>query len=211
MICDPALVLLDVARGNSHEVPEYRPVVEAIGTFLERYRASDRTPIFVRSIHHPYTMSANWSEKYDQPLEEVYNAGDDASQINPDIAVREEDPVITKHRYSGFYQTDLGLHLSSNDVNRVLVGGFGTLGAVAHTVHDAFNRDYLVTVLSDCVGTRKPPRHDEFLEKVERTYGRVERSTDVELPPIEDPPFGYLPGSTVSTVPWQGAADSRTN
>lgn len=200
MITDPALILLDVtkkttqreATDGSFEVDKKRQSkIDAMIGFLDRYRSTGRTPIFVRGLHHPHTMSENWSEKYDRPLEEVYNVGSEGAELNPDLDPGDHEPVINKHRYSGFYQTDLDLHLSANDVDRVVIAGFGTPGAVAHTVFDAFNRDYRITVLSDCVGSRNRGFHRTTLGMLKRGYADVKPSTELQLGPIEEPSFGY--------------------
>lgn len=210
MISDPALIVLDAQKKFSEDVDPGKEVISAIADFVDRYRATGRTPIFVRGLHHPYTMSENWHNKYDRPLEDVYNVGAEGTEIDPALDVRETDPVITKHRYSAFYQTDLELHLASNDVDRVMLAGFGTTGAVISTALAAFNRDYLITVLSDCVTTRYEEQHTAALEIIGSGYGAVKDSSEIEIGPIDEEPFGYTQDSVSNTVPWQGASDSRT-
>lgn len=192
MIRDPALVLVDMQndfckrwdeeRQEYVEKPEIQPTVEATREFLRRYRESGRTPIFVRAQHHEHTVSDEWSRRYDRPRDMSCVAGSEGAEIVPELEVKEEDPVVTKHRYSGFFNTDLDTYLSTNDVSRVLFGGVGTNVCVAATLFGAYDRDYAVTMLSDCSGSGEAELHEMTLRNVESHFGEVKESTDVELP-----------------------------
>lgn len=194
MIADPALVLVDLQndfakRTNADEGafeadPRYQPAVNAAAAFVERYRASGRTPIFVGGQHHDHTVSAEWARRYDRPSGMSVVAGTEGEAFVPELGVREDEPVVRKNRYDGFFQTNLDLHLRTNDISRVLFGGISTNVCVASTIHGAYNRDYAVTLLADCAASKDPDQHRATLDLVEGHFGRVERSTDVELDPV---------------------------
>lgn len=191
MIRDPALVLVDMQNDFCKqwdedaeafvEEPQIQPAVDAAAQFLERYRESGRTPIFVRAEHHEHTVSEEWGRRYDRPRDMSCVAGTEGAEIVPELPV-EDDPVVTKHRYNGFFNTDLDTYLKTNDVSEVMFGGVGTNVCVVATLFGAYDRDYAVTMLSDCCGSKESDLHDATLENVASHFGDVKASTEVELP-----------------------------
>lgn len=194
MIADPALVLVDfqndfcreAADGGFVEDPEVQPAIEATAAFLERYRASGRTPIFVHARHHDHTVSEEWRRRYDRPEGMSARAGTPGAEFVPELRPREDEPVVAKNRYNAFYGTNLDLHLRTNDVTHVLVAGTKTNVCVDTTVRGAYDRDYRVTVLADCVASDEPELHEAALRNVESHFGEVEESAEVALPPLRE-------------------------
>ena len=79
-------------------------------------------------------------------LEGTWGAG-----IVADLSVPDGDVIIAKRRYSGFFQTDLDLHLRERGIRQVIVTGVVTNICVRSTVNDAFFLGYDVYVPEDCV------------------------------------------------------------
>ncbi|WP_165872076.1 cysteine hydrolase family protein [Natrarchaeobius halalkaliphilus] len=189
MISDPALVLIDVQAQFCD--PEYGYIPEAEAETIEeriesanelvgRYRESGRQPIFVRVVHDERATSPVWSDKYgDGPL--PCAPGSDGAAFDSALDVREDDAIVTKHRYDAFHETDLEVYLSSNDVSRLLVGGIATEVCVESTVRSAFDRDYRTTVLSDCTASADPVARERSLERIDAKFGEVKPSTEVSL------------------------------
>jgi ureidoacrylate peracid hydrolase len=89
-----------------------------------------------------------------------------------------EDLVLYKHRYSGFYDTDLDAQLRTRAVDTLVFVGATTSVCVESTVRDAMFRDYDCVVLEDC--TTEPiaanaPRsnHEASLTVLELLFGSV--------------------------------------
>src|SRR5215204_4487829 len=80
-------------------------------------------------------------------------AGSAGAAIFPEIAPRADEIVITKHRYSAFYGTDLEIILRGLGVTTVVIAGVTTENCFHATARDAFFRDYQVIVLSDATAT----------------------------------------------------------
>jgi ureidoacrylate peracid hydrolase len=104
------------------------------------------------------------------------------------------DTVVGKHRYSGFFETDLDARLKALAVDTLIVVGATTSICVESTVRDAMFRDYRCIVLADC--TAEPiaadaPRsnHEASLLAIELLFGWVAASADVvaalALPPAQ--------------------------
>jgi ureidoacrylate peracid hydrolase len=72
--------------------------------------------------------------------------------IIPELAPQADDLVIYKHRFSGFYETDLDAILQQLGVKTLIVTGCTTSVCVESTVRDAMFRDYACVLLADCMG-----------------------------------------------------------
>ncbi len=80
------------------------------------------------------------------------------TDIVNELKPQAEDIVMYKHRFSGFYQTDLDLVLKKAGIKHLVVTGCTTSICVESTIRDAFFRDYLCVLLTDC--TSEPIAHD---------------------------------------------------
>jgi ureidoacrylate peracid hydrolase len=72
------------------------------------------------------------------------------TEIVPELAPQPGDVVISKHRYSGFFQTELDRVLREREIRNLVFVGWTTSVCVESTLRDAFFRDYRCLVLSDC-------------------------------------------------------------
>ncbi len=86
--------------------------------------------------------------------------------------------MVTKHRYSGFYGTDLDVILRGLDIKYLVFTGCTTSVCVESTLRDAMYRDYCCLLLADC--TAEPighelarSNHEASLLVTERLFGWV--------------------------------------
>ena len=86
--------------------------------------------------------------------------------------------LLPKTRYSGFYGTDLADRLATLAPDIITVVGVCTDICVLHTVADARNRDYAVTVPANCVATFDDAAHRFALDHMRRILGAT--VTDVD-------------------------------
>ncbi len=77
--------------------------------------------------------------------------------IFPEIAPRDGEIVISKHRFSAFYGTDLEIILRGLGVTTVVITGVTTENCCHATARDAFFRDFQVVFLSDATATGDYP------------------------------------------------------
>ena len=105
------------------------------------------------------------------------------TDILAELTPKPEDTVLYKHRFSGFYQTELDSILKRLGVKYLIFTGCTTSVCVESTIRDAMFRDYLPVLLTDC--TAEPigyglPRsnHEASLLLIERLFGWVSNSND---------------------------------
>lgn len=103
------------------------------------------------------------------------------TDILPELAPMAGDIVVYKHRFSGFFETELDTVLKRRGIKQLVVTGCTTSICVEATIRDAMFRDYSCVLLSDCTGEPigyDMPRsnHDASLLTVEVLFGWVSSS-----------------------------------
>lgn len=75
---------------------------------------------------------------------------DEFMKVHPEIAPREGEVTVTKRRVSAFTGSDLEVILRSLDIQHLILTGIATSGVVLATLIEAADKDYRLTVLTDC-------------------------------------------------------------
>ena len=102
----------------------------------------------------------------------------------PELVPQASDIVVTKRRWSGFYETDLDAKLRAHGVQYLIVTGCTTTVCVESTIRDAAFRDYACVLPADCtaqpaVGEPRSSTHEASLLMIARHFGWVTTSQDV--------------------------------
>jgi ureidoacrylate peracid hydrolase len=121
--------------------------------------------------------------------------GDWGTQIVDQLAPGPGDTIVKKHRFSGFFETDLDAILKSWSIRHLIFTGCTTSVCVESSMRDAFFRDYLSVLLADCaaepLGDIAPrSNHDATLLVIEAMLGWVSDSARFEaalVPVLERP------------------------
>lgn len=79
--------------------------------------------------------------------------GSSGAEIFKDLAPAPGEHVIKKHRYSGFYGTDMDIILREWGITTVIISGTTTENCCHATARDALFNNYKVAFLSDATGT----------------------------------------------------------
>jgi ureidoacrylate peracid hydrolase len=103
------------------------------------------------------------------------------TDILPELTPQEGDIVLYKHRYSGFYATDLDAILKQCGAKYLLVTGCTTSICVESTIRDAMFRDYSCVLLADCTGEPlgedfQRSNHEASLFVIQALFGWVSDS-----------------------------------
>jgi ureidoacrylate peracid hydrolase len=103
------------------------------------------------------------------------------TQILDSLAPEPGDTVVSKRRFSGFFETELDEVLRGLGVTHLLVTGCTTSVCVESTVRDAMFRDYTCIVLEDCIaepiGADLPgTNHEASLRVIETLFGWISSS-----------------------------------
>ena len=108
--------------------------------------------------------------------------GSPGGQVIPELAPAENDFVVEKRVYSGFYETGLDSLLRSlykgMGVETVILVGVHTHICVRHTAADAFYRGYKIIVPSDGVQAFTRKDHEEGLKYLKNIYSAEIKTVD---------------------------------
>jgi nicotinamidase-related amidase len=93
------------------------------------------------------------------------------SEIIGELRPERGEVVISKRRFSGFYDTPLDQILKDNQVESVEIVGVCTSICVMDTVGGLANRDYPTTIFKQGVADFDPEAHQFALKRMQQIYG----------------------------------------
>lgn len=91
---------------------------------------------------------------------------EEASKIDEAVSPQPDDIVVTKRRVSAFTGSDLEVVLRGQGINEIVLAGIATSGVVLSTLREAADKDYVITVLSDCCADGDEEVHRVLTTKV---------------------------------------------
>jgi nicotinamidase/pyrazinamidase len=166
-----ALLVIDmlndfVLPGASLEVPGTRDIVRNIRREIDAAHAEDRPVLFLCDAHAPDDKEFS---KFGWPAHAV--RGSRGAEVIAELRPEENDIVIPKDTYSGFFGTDLERTLKQLGVDGLRLTGCVTNICVLFTASDAVLRDYSVTVVADGVAGIAKEDHDAALRIMKNALG----------------------------------------
>ena len=188
-----ALVVIDVQNdfcapgGMVHQEGADLSGVQAMIPRLKRLiDAAREAGIFVVFVRNLYSTAENWylSDVWlDQASRrrngEAFSKWDgcapgswQADFFDP-IRPLPSEPIVSKHRYNAFHQTDLDLLLRNHGIRTVITSGISTNICVETTARDAFIRDYYVVFPSDGTAAYTEIAHSGTLRTIGSHFGEV--------------------------------------
>lgn len=186
-----ALIVVDVQNDFCHDEGAFgrrgrnlgfiQSMVPNLVDFIAKARAKAVPVIFIRTSHGSWTNSAVWLERAkDVSISEIPVCSDGSWGAEfYGVQPLPGDKVVVKHRYSGFYATDLDLVLRATGITTVLMTGVATNVCVESTARDAFQRDYHVVFISDCCATTNAEDHQATLRNIGDHFGVVVTAAEV--------------------------------
>ena len=107
-------------------------------------------------------------------------AGTPGAEVIPELNLNENDYVVPKRRYSGFFQTDLDILLKELGVQTVVMTGLHTHMCVRHTSADAYSLGYDVVVAKEATESFTEEDYTQGLAYLKLCYG-ADAYTNEEL------------------------------
>ncbi len=91
---------------------------------------------------------------------------EDFMKIESAIAPLPGEIIVTKRRISAFTGSDLEVILRAQSVRHLVLSGIATSGVVLSTIREAADKDYRITVLSDCCADADEEVHRVLTTKI---------------------------------------------
>jgi biuret amidohydrolase len=154
-----AMIVVDmendfVADGAPLETPAARAMVPRLAEALQACRDTGVKVIYTTHVHRRdgsdlglFTFSPVIANG------EALTDGTPGVDIYPALCPGADEHVIKKHRFSGFFGTDLDMILRGWGVDTVIIAGTTTENCCHATARDALFHDYKVVFLSDATAT----------------------------------------------------------
>jgi nicotinamidase-related amidase len=165
-----ALIIGDVQVGIVETLfPGGAVVLPPLAAVLPVARRTGTPVIYVRAALRPdqaEVPARNANITWMHTRGDVFQESSPLTAIHPDIAPLPAEPVLPKRRGSAFVGTDLETILRARGIDEIALAGVATSGVVLHTLIDATDRDYAVTVLRDCCADPEADMHDFLLDRV---------------------------------------------
>ena len=148
-----ALLVMDVQAGIVTRFAQTGDFLKRINTAITAARAASIPVIYVVVTFrpgYPEISPRNKSFSAVKQQQSPSQAAMTATEIDPAIAPQPADIVVTKRRVSAFSGSDLEVVLRAQGIAHLVLCGIATSGVVLSTLREAADKDYQLTVLSDC-------------------------------------------------------------
>ncbi|MGA8615216.1 MAG: isochorismatase family cysteine hydrolase [Xanthobacteraceae bacterium] len=176
---------------SGRDVSAAQQLAQRLPAFIAVARRAGVLVVFVRNVYSTdrnFYLSDAWLEQAARKQSGGYTRfpvcaegsweGDYYGEVRPQPG----DPVVTKHRYNAFHNSDLDTILRANAIRTVVMTGVATDVCVGTTAREAFMRDYYAVMVDDGTATFSPEDHAAALRNFDRYFGEV--STIAEISAI---------------------------
>jgi ureidoacrylate peracid hydrolase len=175
-----AILVIDMlndflVEGGKMVLPEGDHIVPNQKAVMDAGRKINIPIIYVNDAHRPGLREDREFLKRGQHCIE----GTWGAKVIDALKPSDEDLIITKRRFSGFFETDLDLTLKDLCIKTLIVMGVVTNICVRSTIHDAFFRGYKVIVPTDCVEATGPREQKSSLYDIETHFGDITDSHQI--------------------------------
>lgn len=187
----PALIIIDMLKDFHH--PDgicydknaqdlWQSVILRIKKLLEVFRAKKLPVIHLITLHRKDYSDVEIGELNDaQPMPGIdFNRpylrpcgfiGTKGAEIIDELTPKDDETIVIKKRYSGFFNTDLDMVLRRKGVDTLFMAGGDADCCVKFTSADAYFRDYNVVLITDCVESDTKAEYDAAVKNIRKLLG----------------------------------------
>ncbi len=164
-----ALLIMDVQGATVKMLKDETNYISSINKSIKHARANNIPVLFVVIGFRKGYPEVSANNKSSTMLKAMPGMGldtEEGTKVHPSVAIFPEDIIITKKRVSAFSGSDLEVVLRGLDIKHLILTGIATSGVVLSTLREAADKDYMLTVLSDCCADRDDEVHHILTAKV---------------------------------------------
>ena len=168
-----ALLVIDLQGALSQQT--YPRTTDEVVASAIRLIASARESgvkvVHVRAGNEPDGLDWNFAETEDDRPRRVWGIED--MRIDPRVAPRDEDLVITKRQWGAFYGSGLELQLRRRGLDTLILCGIATNFAVESTARDGWERGFRLLFAEDAMAGLVPGDHEFAVSRIFPRLGRI--------------------------------------
>jgi nicotinamidase-related amidase len=163
-----ALLVMDVQVGIVAMLPSAAGLMSNLNKAIDCARINDIPVIYVVVGFREGAPEISMNNKGFAASKERFSTVNVAEfmAVHPNVAPRDGELTIVKRRVSAFTGSDLEVVLRAFGIQHLVLTGIATSGVVLSTLREAADKDYRLTVLSDCCADGDEEVHGVLTTKV---------------------------------------------
>jgi nicotinamidase-related amidase len=176
-----ALILIDVINAldfdRGEDLLEHAlPMARNIAALKKRAKALGIPTVYANDNF------GRWQSDLNQVLDHVLHDGVPGRPLAEILHPEKDDYFVLKPKHSGFFSTQLDILLDYLGARTLIVTGVQANICVLFTANDAYMRDYVLVVPSDCVASTDPAEAEHALKEMQTVLkAHVVPSSELDL------------------------------
>jgi ureidoacrylate peracid hydrolase len=147
-------------------------MIPTLARLLDAARATGTKIVWLQTIHEDATDSDPWRGRSLNKSADICRKGTWGIEFT-DVVPLDDEPVVIKHRYSGFVNTRLDSVLRTLKAETIIMTGVSTNVCVESTARHGFMLDYHVVFVDDCCAAYSREEHEGALYNMRTHFGTV--------------------------------------
>jgi nicotinamidase-related amidase len=163
-----ALLVMDMQAGILRNFSNSKGLISNLAKAIAHAREKKIPVIYVAVGFREGTpeISAN-NKSFSTGRERFTNVSmEEFMKIESSIAPLPGEVIVAKRRISAFTGSDLEVILRAQGIQHIVLTGISTSGVVLSTIREAADKDYQITVLSDCCADADEEIHRVLTTKI---------------------------------------------
>ena len=162
-----ALLVMDVQTVTVNRLKDSTHFINSITKVIQTARNRNMPVIYVIvGFRKGYPEVSLNNKSFSLLKNGTQNFTEETVKVHASIAPEPNDIIITKKRVSAFTGSDLEVVLRSLEIKHLELLGLATSGVVLSTLREAADKDYAITVLSDCCSDLDKEIHRVLITKI---------------------------------------------
>jgi len=163
-----ALLVMDVQGATVKRLQDSVPLINSINKAILTARNNEMSVIYVViGFRKGYPEASPNNKSFSALKSGVMNFDtEEAAKVHTSVEPQPGDIIVTKKRVSAFTGSDLEVLLRSLGIKHLVLSGIATSGVVLSTLREAADKDYVITVLSDCCADMDEEVHRVLTSKI---------------------------------------------
>jgi len=176
-----ALILIDVINAldfdRGEDLLEHAlPMARNIAALKKRAKALGIPTVYANDNF------GRWQSDLNQVLDHVLHDGVPGRPLAEILHPEKDDYFVLKPKHSGFFSTQLDILLDYLGARTLIMTGVQANICVLFTANDAYMRDYVLVVPSDCVASTDPAEAEHALKEMQTVLkAHVVPSSELDL------------------------------
>jgi nicotinamidase-related amidase len=162
-----ALLVMDIQDATIGRITDSQALLGSVHKAIEAARRADIPVIYVVvSFRKGLPEISPENKAFSQIKSNYPSEAFENPRVFPGLQVNEGEPVVIKKRVSAFAGSDLEIILRAGGIRQLVLTGISTSGVVLSTLREAADKDFRLTVLSDCCADADEEVNRVLLTKV---------------------------------------------